>query len=405
MKTKFTIAAVAFALCFGGNCQQSMAQWPQATSHEPTVTIEFGGIAMDREGLNDSTIVATDSFTQGSLLSSEQATDLGSAAGVQGKIIFPTRRTLQTLELRASHAGWEEDVLVNNANLDTPFLLGGILQVADLAGIDAANPMNPILPPGLTAEDLNIPTVPLNTGEVSALSLIMPSLPTGLTVNGLAGPDIGEFYDVREYSSRYQSDYNSIELMSRRNTRPGFTWLFGPRFISVSEESEFTTLGVSPTRIFFEPGSGIDPTAVQDATAGVQTETRNSMVGLQLGLEYNVPVTQDFYLQVAGRGGAFYNSMHVGRAASPLLPTVATNATEFTAQTNQSDSGEAWLAELSIRGYMDLIPNCVSVYAGFDALFIDQVALAPAQAVVLGRVENSSEIYAKGLSFGLKLNH
>lgn len=405
MKTLFTTAAVAFALCIAGSPQRAAAQWPQATSHEPTVTIEFGGIAFDREGVSDSLIVARDSVTGSSLLNSDQATDLGSAAGVQGRVIFPSRRTLHTFELRGSHASWEEEFIVSNSNLDSPFLLNGILQVAQLAGIDADNPVNPILPPGLTTADLTIPTVPLNNGTVSALSLVMPQLPDGLLVDGLAGPDLDEFYDVRELNSRYQSDYTSIELMSRRNHRPGVTWLFGPRFISISEDSEFSTIGTSPARIFVDPDTVPLPTGTFDATAAVRSETRNSMIGLQLGLEYNMPITQDVYIQVSGRGGAFYNSMDVSRSASPLLPTFAPNATDFSAQTNESGSGEAWLAEFSVRGYVDLIPNSVAAYVGFDALYIDQIAMAPAQSVVLDRVENSGELFAKGLTFGVKMNY
>ncbi len=405
MKTLFSIAAVAFALCIAGSPQRATAQWPPATSHEPAVTIEFGGIAFDREGLSDSLVVATDSATGATLLTGDEATDLGSAAGVQGKIVFPSRRTLHTFELRGSYTGWDEDFIVANSNLESAFVLGGIVQVAELAGIDVNNPMNPLLPPGITAADLAVPNIPLATGTVSALSLVMPRLPDGLFVDRLAGPDIEDFFDVRELSSKYQSDYTSIELMSRRNHRPGLTWLCGPRFISISEDSEITTLGTSPTRIFLPPSTTPLPTGTLDATAAVRSETRNSMIGLQLGLEYNMPITQDVYIQVSGRGGAFYNSMHVGRSASPLLPTIATNATDFTAQINDSDSGEAWLAEVSIRGYVDLIPNSVAAYAGFDAVYIDQVALAPAQSVVLTGIENSGELYARGLSFGLKMNY
>ena len=405
MKTKFTIAAVAFALCIGGFRQQAAAQWPQATSHEPTATFEFGGLVMDREGLGDSTIVLNDSSTGGRFLTAERATDLGSAAGVQGKVVFPTRRTLQTLELRASYLGWDQDVTLNSGNIDSPFLQQGVLQVADLADISADNPVSPILPVGITADDLSIPVIPLSTGDVSALSLIMPQLPSGLNVDGLVGPALDELYDIGEYTSSYESDYTSIELMSRRNTRPGLTWLLGPRFISVTEESTFTSVGVSPLRIFFPEGSGIDPTANTASTAAVRTSTRNSLIGLQLGLEYNVPVTQNFYFQLNGRGGAFYNGMRVGRDGSPLRQQSAINATDFSGGLSDSDSGEAWLAEVSIRGYVDLIPNRMAAYAGFDALYIDQLALAPAQAVVLDRVENSSQIYAKGLSFGVKMNY
>ena len=192
--------------------------------------------------------------------------------------------------------------------------------------------------------------------------------------------------------------------MSRRNTRPGVTWLFGARYVSLDEQSEVSALGVSPTRVFFPPGTPDFGTTL-GTTAGVRSETHNSLIGLQVGLEYNLPVSKDIYLQVSGRAGAFYNSVSVDRSVSPLLPGIIPGASDFVPTGSENDSGEAWLAEINIRGYVDFIPNTLSGYAGYDLLFIDELALAPNQSLAGLPIDRSSELFARGFSFGLKMNY
>lgn len=460
MKTLFAFASIALALCVVGNPQHAAAQWPGATSHEPTLTAEFGGIAYDREGSSNSPLSVVDTISTEDVLSAEQGSDLGSAAGLQGKIIFPSRKTLQTFELRGSYTGWDEEAEIENANLDSPFFLGGIFQIPDQAEFDLATANNPILPIGVLDSDLSQAIIPitLNNGDVSTLSLVWPGLPASITADGVSPPALQDIFDINEVTSSYRSDYTSIELMSRRNTRPGVTWLFGPRFISIREQLEITTNGTSPTRIFQTPGVGftdafgfplpffipvpfdqitpdgdggfvdanddpvtatglpldddgnqlvfpIDSTGTVDATAASRTETQNSLIGLQIGLEYNMPVSQDIYFQLSGRGGLFFNSSTVDRAASPLRQISSTNSNDFATQESADASGESWLAEINIRGYVDLIPNTLSAYAGYDLLFIDQLVLAPNQTVAQDEVDQSGELFARGFSFGVKMNY
>ena len=192
MKTLFTFTVIACALCVIGNPKHATAQWPQATSHEPTVTIEVGGIAFDREGRSDSPLVGTDSFTNATVLSDEQATDLGSAAGVQGKIIFPFRKTHQTLELRGSFVGWDQDTSITNSGIASQFFLSGILQLSEPVLFDpAGSVVSSVLPPGVIDDDLMLETIPLTTafdGTVSTLSLVWPGLPLSVFADGVSPP-------------------------------------------------------------------------------------------------------------------------------------------------------------------------------------------------------------------------
>ena len=416
MKTLFTFAAFAFAVCVVGTPQYAAAQWPEATSHEPRVTVEFGGIAFDREGESDTPLSVVDTVTTADLLSTDEASDLGSAAGIQGRVIFPAPRTLQTLEFRGSVVGWEEETSVVSDTLESTFFLAGIFQVEDLLNFDpTVEPVNPVLPVGVTTEDLAQPTIPLTTafdGDVSTLSLVWPGLPPGIFADGISPPSFLSIFDVDDVETRYDSDYYSLELMSRRNTNPGVTWLFGPRFVSVTEDFEVTANGSSPSRIFsppiFDPVTGdvLDffGGATEDSTAAVRTETRNSLIGLQLGLEYNFPITQNIYLQATGRGGIYLNSATADRLTSPLRQRSSQFANDFTTLTTEDDTSEAYLAEFSARAYGDIIPNRLSAYAGYEVLYIDNIALAPNQSVIIDSVDQDSELFARGFSFGMQMN-
>jgi hypothetical protein len=458
VKTLSTFAVIAFAVCAVGNPKHAAAQWPEATSHEPTVTIEFGGIAFDREGDSDSPLSISDTVTNVNTLTNEQASDLGSGAGVQGKVIFPSRRTLQTFELRGSYTGWDEEAVATGDNIGSPFLIPGLLQIEDLIDADITEePLSTILPIGVLQSDLELFTIPLTTafdGDVSTLSLVWPFLPDDILAEGISAPTLENIFDVQSLTTRYTSDYTSIELMSRRNTNPGVTWLFGPRFVSVREELQITAAGTSPVRIFQTPGvfftdvfgnpvipvppgditvdgdGFADPDGnpvtvdglpldddgnlqafpvnsfgTEESTLATRTESRNSMIGLQIGLEYNLPITQDIYFQMTGRTGLFANTASVTRSASPLRQASSFNANEFVTRDENSDTGEAWLAEFSVRGYVDVVPNRVSCYAGYDLLFIDEIALAPDQVVSPDVVDTSGELFARGLTFGVKMNY
>ena len=435
MKTLSTFAAIAFVVCVVGNSKHAAAQWPEATSHEPTVTLEFGGIAFDREGDSGTPLTISDTVTNVNTLTTEQASDLGSAAGVQGKVVFPSRRTLQTFELRGAYTGWDEEAVVSGDNIASPFFVPGLLQLEDLLDADITDePLSTILPIGVLQQDLDQFTIPLTTafdGDVSTLSLVWPFLPADVFADGVSPPTLDNIFDIQSVTSRYQSDYVSIELMSRRNTNPGVTWLFGPRFVSVREEVAITTTGISPTRIFFvenptqfiplldedgepvedEDGDVIfievplDVSGNEQATLATRTEAQNSLIGLQVGLEYNMPVSQDVYFQISGRTGLFANTASVVRSFSPLRQTSSFNANDFVTRDEDSDTGEAWLAEINIRGYVDVIPNRLSCYAGYDLLFIDEIALAPDQLVSPDVVDTSGDLFARGFTFGAKMNY
>jgi hypothetical protein len=248
----------------------------------------------------------------------------------------------------------------------------------------------------------------------------MPDLPEGVTIAGVGLPTGSDFYQVTQVNSRYESIYASIECMARRNTRPGVTWLFGPRMLTVDEKSAISTVGTSPLSIFDTGLPSIPPTTPGDtpipASASTINEINNALFGLQLGLELNFPVTQDIYFQASGRAAALYNSTSVDRVVNPITPGPLTEIpdgipgndllSQDTVFTSFNDSGESFLVEFSVRGYVDFIPNLLAGYAGFEGIFISDLALAPNQVSISNnRVDRSGEMFARALSFGLKMNY
>jgi len=43
--------------------------------------------------------------------------------------------------------------------------------------------------------------------------------------------------------------------------------------------------------------------------------------------------------------------------------------------------------------------------AGYDVLFIDELALAPDQSISIDEVDTSGDLFARGFSFGVKMNY
>ncbi len=102
----------------------------------------------------------------------------------------------------------------------------------------------------------------------------------------------------------YNSDYFSIELMARRAISPGVTFMFGPRFVSTKDEVKFAGT------LLVDPQDGSAPFNFVQTTT---TEATNSMIGLQAGFEFNIPVTRDLYVNSFIRTGGYMNPTEVNQ--------------------------------------------------------------------------------------------
>jgi hypothetical protein len=218
------------------------------------------------------------------------------------------------------------------------------------------------------------------SNEVTAdAGLASPLLPLGIETNRIA-------YD-------YDSRLLSFELMSCRNLAPGVNLVAGPRYISLTEEVRTEADGD------IDFGNGI-PTVTSTQLDTLSAD--NSLIGLQIGLEFTVPLAQSFYAEGFIRGGGFYNPTEVSSATQDLAGGQFIDP-PFLGPRNTSSS-ESLLGEVGGRLFFDLVPDAISGYVGYEATWIDGIALAPAQLfATAGTVDTSNTLFYQGVTFGLRM--
>ena len=196
--------------------------------------------------------------------------------------------------------------------------------------------------------------------------------------------------DPDRIDTGYESRLFSIELNRKRDFRPGVTLLAGGRFVSLREEFEtgFEQLVATPTGSFNLIGSR-------------NIETKNPMIGLQIGAELNKPMTQRTYIHGFIKAGGFLN------------PTRFTSVTQdnffgVTDDTTVDKSTGAMLAEVGGKVYHEVVPNCISCFVGYEATWLDGVAVAPAQFLTVGgplTVQTNNTPFFHAVTFGFKFDY
>lgn len=311
---KLIFTATVFALLLGlSSVQSAKAQWPSSTHRDLRMSVEFGGKAYNRPGVESNLPVVSDSITGMTLFSQGEATDLGATLGGELKLNFVNGRDRE-IEVRTMLANWDESASFAGTNLASSFFPVG--------------------------------TIP-NT-----------------------------------FDYNYESDFFSIEVNRRRAIMPGVTVLAGPRFVSTSDSIE--TVSTLPVGI-----TNVSQTNFFEAT--------NSLIGLQGGLELNFPVTDFIYFNSYIRAGGYYNPVEVG----------SSSFNDFTlASTSNGTTGgtEAFLGEVGGRLSLDLLPNCVSGYVGYEATWIDGIALIPANVnLVGGTIDTNNTAFFEAVTFGVQI--
>ncbi len=190
----------------------------------------------------------------------------------------------------------------------------------------------------------------------------------------------------------YDSDYFSIEVMSRRAISPGITFMFGPRFVSTKDKVRFAG------SLLVDPGDGSQPVVVVETTT---TEATNALIGAQAGFEFNIPLTQDVYVSSFIRTGGYMNPTEV--------TSVTNNNVSFTQNPleKRTKSTGSFLAEVGGRLYVDIIPNGMASYVGYEATWIDGLAVAPDQLVTPagGGIETANTPFFHAVTFGINFNY
>ncbi len=190
----------------------------------------------------------------------------------------------------------------------------------------------------------------------------------------------------------YDSDYFSIEVMTRRAISPGITFMFGPRFVSTKDKVRFAG------SLLVDPLDGSQPVVVTETTT---TEATNALIGAQAGFEFNIPMTQDIYVNSFIRTGGYMTPTEVTSVTNDNVSLVRNPPGRRTKSTG------SFLAEAGGRVYVDVVPNTMSTYVGYEATWIDGIAVAPDQILTTGLegIETANTIFFHAITFGVNFSY
>jgi hypothetical protein len=180
-----------------------------------------------------------------------------------------------------------------------------------------------------------------------------------------------------------ESDYFSIEVMRKRSVRPGLTIFGGPRFVSTSDEINAAASQTVAGTIF---------------TQSNDFEAKNSMMGLQGGIEICRPISQAVYASGFVRGGGYFNPTEFNTSDTSATTGVVT-------RTRQRRSSETFIGEAGGRLHFEILPNCLASYVGYEATWIDGIALASANVGNLGAIDTHNTIFFHAVTFGVNLSY
>jgi len=192
-----------------------------------------------------------------------------------------------------------------------------------------------------------------------------------------------------------ESDYFSFEIMRKRAVCPGLTVSGGPRFISISDELIVDSFLTTTDAVLGQ----ITASQFNDF------EAKNSLIGLQFGLEYNQPVAQSVYLTVFGRVGGYHNGTEFNTETSASDTLGISDMAAF--QTRRTRSVESFVAEAGGRVNFEIIPNVMSTFIGYEATVIDGIALSAAnidQANTI-RIDTSNTLFFQAITFGATMTY
>jgi len=183
----------------------------------------------------------------------------------------------------------------------------------------------------------------------------------------------------------YESDIYNFELNMRRAVAPGITLLAGPRFLYLADHMELDA---------DFPFLGIDSELV------TRIDTKNPLFGAQVGAELVFPVSRDVYTTGFIKVGGFGNEAQLNTDTKLFVLATETTVSEF----RNDRSHGAFVGEVGGRVNFDIVPGTLSLYGGYEATWIDGVALAPAQlATGLTSVQVSNTTFFHGAVFGASM--
>lgn len=192
------------------------------------------------------------------------------------------------------------------------------------------------------------------------------------------------------FDYNYDSDLASVELNFKRAVRPGLTLMIGPRFMRLNETVVIDTNFTNP----------VVPDFLQLQT---RAETKNPLKGVGIAAEFRRPLVRDLFFIGAIRGAIFHNAASSNITVDQTLFGLPATRTTLI---DDRETRAAGLGEITARLHYDVIPGNVSLYGGYEAMWLDGVALAPAQILAANTppmppfVNTQTTVFAHGVSFG-----
>ncbi|HMO15401.1 MAG TPA: hypothetical protein PKD64_15070 [Pirellulaceae bacterium] len=185
----------------------------------------------------------------------------------------------------------------------------------------------------------------------------------------------------------YESDYFSIELNAKRAVAPGFTLFIGPRFIYLEDLLNVTTTGT------FNVGAVTVPFA-----QNVNITTENPLIGGQVGASLHVPLTRQLYVTSFIKAGGYGNTAR----STVLISDNLTNNQPFFSHRRSEGS---FVGEVGGKLHYDIFPGSLSLFAGYEAMWVDNIAIAPTQLLgsltgSFANVELTGTPFIHGIVFG-----
>lgn len=192
-------------------------------------------------------------------------------------------------------------------------------------------------------------------GVFEGSSLFSPF--TGVNDDPVRGLDYNNFVSIDYFSSLYNIEWNLRRMLPIAEPRMRGSVLVGGRYMNLSERFSYF-------------GSSIDPVV---ATNSVTTRTSNDMLGVQVGAQFAFEVDPQWWVDCEIKGVAFDN---VARQETNYVHTGAEPA-------GFAGTHSTWRAENSSSFALDLsltctyqISHCLSVRFGYQAIWLDGLALA-----------------------------
>lgn len=189
-------------------------------------------------------------------------------------------------------------------------------------------------------------------------------------------PDRVDFYN--------DSQFYDLEFNLRRPFAPGFTFLYGIRYLNLSDQLQYL--------------SETDFGAIDFFTNDV-IETKNSAIGGQVGLEFNMPLAQTIYAQGFVKTAGLGNATKVDRISSTTLDAE-------TSSRSTKNTG-TFVGQAGGRLYFELVPRHMHTYAGYEATWIDGIAVGAPQflSTATDTVVTSNTIFWHAITFGLRYQY